>query len=380
MMRMRTTSARRTTTRTTSNPEPAPVWISVERSLAPRRVRPQREGVAMRLPSPDKNALLIAGVYLGVSSLWILGSDALVESLAGDDVAVLQRMQLVKGIGFMVATAIGLYLLVASSLARQRRQAEELRRMEEMLSVSQRLEALGTLAATVVHDFNNVITVIRGMTELAALDGCAPERMPSRMKEIERAADQAGGIVRQLSAFMHNAPQSFAPGDVAVVVQDFEPMLRHALGRRVALQLDLAAEPRPAVDHDRRKVEQILLNLAVNARDAMEEIETAELRIGVAVRTLRGHRSRFRTEPTDGTFVIVSMTDRGCGIPEAHLEAIFSPFFTTKPEGKGTGLGLASVLRLMRQHRGWVEVESRPGQGTRFDLFFPGVAPGGMVG
>jgi len=333
----------------------------------------------MRLPPLDKNALLVAVIYLGVSTAWIIGSDALVEVLAGGDLTTVHRLQMTKGIGFMVATAVGLYALVAASLARQRRQAEEMLRMEEMLSVSQRLEALGTLAATVVHDFNNVLTVIRGMTDLAALDGYDPAKVPGRIREIEKAADQATHIVKQLTHFMHNAPEAFAPGDVTAVVAGFEPMLRQALGRRVALQIVLASEPCPAVDHDRGKVEQILLNLAVNARDAMDDCEQRELTLSVGVRTLIGHVSAFHPEPISGTFVVLTVADTGCGIPRENLERVFSPFFTTKPEGKGTGLGLASVLRLMEQHRGWVEAESDLGVGTRFHLFFPGLPASASV-
>lgn len=325
----------------------------------------------MRFPALDKNALLVAGIYLGVTTIWIIGSDALVEGVAGGDLAVVQRLQMMKGIGLMVATALGLYVLVASSLARQRRQAEEMRRMEEMLSVSQRLEALGTLSATVVHDFNNIITVIRGMSDLARMDGFDPAKMPMRMREIEKATDQAGQIVKQLTHFMHNSPQAFAPGDVTSVILGFEPMLRQALGSRVTLRLELPSEAGPVVDHDRSKVEQILLNLAVNARDAMEGGEVCHLTIAAQTRTLRDHTSDFQPGPTSGDYFVITVADTGCGIPPENLERIFSPFFTTKPEGKGTGLGLASVRRLIAQHQGWVEADSKPGSGTRFHLFFP---------
>jgi len=297
------------------------------------------------------------------------------EVLAGGNLALVQRLQMVKGIGFMVATAIGLYALVASSLARQRRQAEELRRVEELLSVSQRLEALGTLSATVVHDFNNILTVIRGMSDLARMDGYDPEKMPLRLREIGKATDQAGHIVKQLTHFMHNAPEAFAPGDVTAVIVGFEPMLRQALGRRVALRMDLPVGGGPVVDHDRGKIEQILLSLAVNARDAMEGGEVCELTISAQTQTLRGHTSAFQSSPISGDYFVVTVADTGCGIPAENLERIFTPFFTTKPEGKGTGLGLASVRRLVGQHQGWVEAESKLGAGSRFHLFFPVAAP-----
>lgn len=327
----------------------------------------------MRLPVLDKNALLVAGIYLGVTTVWIIGSDALVEMLAGGELDEIQRLQTVKGIGFMAATAFGLYYLVASSLRRQRRQAEEMRRMEEMLGLSQRLEALGTLAATVVHDFNNILSVIRGMTDLAKLDGYDPDKVPTRLREIEKATDQARHVVTQLTRFMQNTPQTFAVGDVGTVIEGFAALLRQALGRRVILRLEIPDDALPQVEHDRGQVEQMLLNLVVNARDAMEARPVTEVVISIEPRILRGHASAFQPDPVSGSFVVITVADTGCGISPESLVRIFSPFFTTKPEGKGTGLGLASVLRLMQNHRGWVEVESESGVGSRFHLFFPAV-------
>ena len=131
----------------------------------------------------DKHAALIAGVYLSVAMAWIIGSDALVAALSGSDPGTLQKWQTAKGIGFVVTMAGGIYFGTAWVMARQRRQLEELRRLEEMLQVSQRLEALGTLAATVVHDFNNVIGVIRGATDLARIEHYDPAKMPRRMHQ-----------------------------------------------------------------------------------------------------------------------------------------------------------------------------------------------------
>ncbi len=318
----------------------------------------------------DKNAALIAGLYLALATAWIVGSDALVGALAGNDPVALQKWQTAKGVAFVMAMAAGIYALAAWALKRQRRQVEEIRSMEEMLQVSQRLEALGTLAATVVHDFNNVIAVIRGSTDLAKLEGYDSQKMPKRMATIEQSTEKANAIVQQLSHFMRHTPQVRRPGDLGDVLRRFEGMLRQAVGSRVQMSVEINSGLRP-VELDRGQVEQILLNLAVNARDAMEASPRRELRFVVEGRRLKEHCSTFQALPVEGDYVVLAVSDTGSGIPADDLVRIFSPFFTTKPEGRGTGLGLASVMRLMQQHRGWVEVESTVGQGTVFHLYFP---------
>lgn len=279
-----------------------------------------------------RKAAYSAGLYLVVATAWIVGSDALVASLAGSDPLALQKWQTAKGVGFVVAMATGIYLLTAWTLKRQRSQAEEIRRMEEMLQVSQRLEALGTLAATVVHDFNNVIAVIRGSTDLARLQGYDSQKMPRRLATIEQSIEKANAIVQQLSHFMRHTLQVRLPGDLGDVVRRFEGMLRQAVGSRVQMSVEIPPALRP-VELDRGQVEQILLNLAVNARDAMEGSPRRVLRFVIENRRLNSHRSAFQTVPVEGDYAVLSVSDSGCGIAADDLVRVFSPFSPRSPKG-----------------------------------------------
>lgn len=325
----------------------------------------------------DRRAALIVGVYLVIAIAWILGSDWLAARIAGADTEFYERLQSAKGIAFVATLAIGLYLAIAWANAREWHLAVAKRELEESLMVSQRLEALGTLAGTVVHDFNNVIAVIRGTTTLIELEGKASEGVLARLRQIDQATSQAEQLVRQLQLFMRNAPLTFETVDLREVLRALAPILERAAGRDVTLQIDAgeSALPVPLV---RSQVESVLLNLVLNARDALADRREKRIRLALASRLLDRHTSRERPSPASGRFVTLAITDTGCGIPREQQVRIFSPFYTTKPAGRGTGLGLASVLRVMQTHSGWVEVESEPGRGATFTLFFP-AAPSGSA-
>lgn len=323
----------------------------------------------------DRRAALIVGVYLVVAVAWILGSDWLAARIAGGDPGLYARIQSMKGIAFVATLAAGLYLAIAWANAREWHLALAKRELEETLMVSQRLEALGTLAGTVVHDFNNVIAVIRGTTTLIELEGKASDGVLARLRQIEQAAGQAEQLVRQLQLFMRNAPVAFETADLREVLKALAPILERAAGRDISLQVDPAGLGLP-VQLVRSQVESTILNLVVNARDALADRQEKRIRLSAGRRKLDRHVSRERPSPATGHYVTLTVADNGCGIPREQQVRIFSPFYTTKPAGRGTGLGLASVLRVMQTHGGWVEVESEPGCGAAFTLFFP-AAPSG---
>ena len=230
------------------------------------------------------------------------------------------------------------------------------------------MESVGQLAGGVAHDFNNILTIILGHASLLpSIDGASPEAAES-VREIVEGAQRAASLTRQLLAFSRK--QVMQPRDLNLneVVTDFSRMLHRILGEDVALQFDPAPQL-PLVRADAGMLEQILMNLAVNSRDAMPR--GGQLRIETAAETIGVEESGQRPDAAPGSYVRLSVLDTGCGIPPENLSRIFEPFFTTKEVGKGTGLGLATVYGIVTQHRGWVEVESRVGQGAAFHIRLP---------
>jgi PAS domain S-box-containing protein len=240
--------------------------------------------------------------------------------------------------------------------------------LEEQLRQSQKMEAIGQLAGGVAHDFNNLLTVIHGHASLLLAGGSLAGGSARSAQQIGRAAERAAGLTRQLLAFSRRQVMQPRSLDMKEVVGNMTSMLGRILGEDIALQLHCS--PHPAmVQADAGMLEQVLLNLAINSRDAMPKGGVLAIRIStleVDARELAEH-----SEARVGRFVCLSVTDTGCGIPPQNLRRIFEPFFTTKEVGKGTGLGLATVYGIVKQHQGWVEVQSEVGKGTAFKVFLP---------
>ncbi len=244
------------------------------------------------------------------------------------------------------------------------------RRLEEQFRQSQKMEAIGQLAGGVAHDFNNILTVIHGHASLLSAAGL-DETGARSAQQIAQAAERAAGLTRQLLTFSRRQliqPQRL---DMNKIVGNMTDMLGRILGEDVTLQLNYSTAS-ATVEADAGMMEQVLLNLAVNARDAMPRGGQLSVRIAI-VDVDESHLQRH-PEARAGRFVCVSKSDTGCGIPPENLSRIFEPFFTTKEVGKGTGLGLATVYGIVKQHQGWVEVESAVGKGTTFRIYIPYVA------
>jgi len=244
----------------------------------------------------------------------------------------------------------------------------ERRRLEEQLRQSQKMEAIGRLAGGVAHDFNNLLAAIQGHAELM-LGRLEPgQPLHRNASEVQKAAARGALLTRQLLAFSRKeliAPRAL---DVNLVVAEMESMLRRLIGEQIELETSLAGFPL-LVRCDRGQLEQVILNLAVNARDAMPT--GGRLAIGVAAADLEDAALLDHPGARPGPHVALTVSDQGCGMDAHTLAHLFEPFFTTKSAGKGTGLGLSTVYGIVQQSSGHVRVESEPGRGSTFTVFLP---------
>jgi PAS domain S-box-containing protein len=245
----------------------------------------------------------------------------------------------------------------------------ERRVLEEQFRQSQKMEAVGRLAGGVAHDFNNLLGVILGYSELVLRKNPEP-RVVAQVTEIRKAADRAAGLTRQLLAFSRKqvlAPKLIEP---STALADFGRMLPRLIGEDI--HVSLVSEPvLGRVMVDPTQIDQVLMNLAINARDAMPQ--GGRLTLEASNRDLATPRRHVHGEVPPGSYVAIAVADTGCGMDTNVLSHLFEPFFTTKELGKGTGLGLPTVYGIVQQTGGHIEVESEPGRGTRFTIYLPRV-------
>ena len=240
--------------------------------------------------------------------------------------------------------------------------------LERQLRQAQKMEAIGQLAAGVAHDFNNILTVIQGHAGLMeqTMDSASPQA--KSLGHISRAAARAATLIRQLLMFSRKQVMQFQHLNINDILRSTIKMLERLVGEHIQIEFR-PQETLPAIHADNSMIEQIAMNLAVNARDAMPH--GGKLAITTSLQTVHRPPTPMDPKPREGEFVCLTFRDTGFGMSAEILGRIFEPFFTTKPAGKGTGLGLATVFGIVQQHQGWLEVESQPNQGATFRIYFP---------
>ncbi|HUG12678.1 MAG TPA: response regulator [Opitutaceae bacterium] len=247
----------------------------------------------------------------------------------------------------------------------------ERKRLLQQLLESQRMEAVGQLAGGIAHDFNNLITVIKGHLGILESNQGLPPFVADSLRQIGAASDRAASLTNQLLLFSRKQVPRPHTIDLTRIIRDLIPMLRPTVGQHIDI-LEPSATGPVLIDADPGMVDQVLTNLAFNARDAMREGGRLSISAVRAPRDIRVPSGQNGGAPFG--YACVSVSDSGTGIPPEVLPKIFEPFFTTKPVGKGTGLGLASVFGIVKQHKGWIEVDSKVGRGTTFNIYLPASA------
>jgi nitrogen-specific signal transduction histidine kinase/ActR/RegA family two-component response regulator len=243
--------------------------------------------------------------------------------------------------------------------------------LESQYRQSQKLEGIGQLAGGVAHDFNNILTSILMQVELANLETGLPKEVLDGLEQIRRDADRAASLTRQLLLFSRRQVMQSRDLDLNEIVTNLAKMLQRIIGEDVRLQLELDPGPLPT-RADAGMLDQVAMNLAVNARDAMPEGGT--LRISTSEKVVDEAGKVEHPDAIPGRYVCLSVSDTGCGIAPEVLPRIFEPFFTTKDAGKGTGLGLATVFGIVKQHHGWLTVDTELRKGSTFKIYLPAVA------
>lgn len=310
-----------------------------------------------RLTEAQRLAGVTALIYFAAGAVWILLSDKLLAIIV-EDLAKVQEFQTVKGWFFVLATGALLYLTLKTHLTRKKE-------LEKQLLRAQRMESLGRLAGGIAHDLNNILgPVLLGSEVLGKT--AQDERAKKMLSVIRQSAERGRGLVRQILAFARGADDDLTEVRLKYVVKEVTELLFHTFPPSITVRSGIPVDL--AVRADPGQIHQMLMNLAVNAKDAMPaggelEINAEDVKIDTS--------SHLSQDLQPGTYIKIKVSDTGSGIPPKHLREIFQPFFTTKETGKGTGLGLSIVQSIVKNHGGYIDVESEVGKGTQFSVYLP---------
>jgi signal transduction histidine kinase/CheY-like chemotaxis protein len=284
------------------------------------------------------------------------------------------KEQFRRAVSFLEVVANNISLLGLQNIQQareisERKQAEEEKeKLQAQLLQIQKMEAIGILAGGVAHDFNNILTAILGYTDLAMMKVDEADPLYRDLKQIDISATRAASLTRQLLLFSRRQPMEFTSFNLNTTVDNLLKMLHRLIGEDIAIKTELDPELW-TVQADAGNIEQVIMNLTVNARDAMPEGGT------LTIKTENMHVDedycKTYTYAHPGRFVCISVQDTGVGMDKEIIDSIFEPFFTTKGPGKGTGMGLSVVYGIVKQHDGWVNVYSEPGQGSTLKIYLP---------
>jgi len=253
-------------------------------------------------------------------------------------------------------------------IADRERAEQQQTELQTQLRQAEKMEAIGRLAGGVAHDFNNLLTAITGFTELSLQD--VPEEDPvyGNLEQVFAAAERAANLVRKLLFVSRKETMELHPLSLNATVEGLTPMLKHFVGEDITIDVEPAPDVWAVLAHE-GNIEQVIMNLVVNARDAMPS--GGKVTIRTQNTRLASEDRRLRAQAGPGKYVCLSVADTGTGIAEETLEHVFEPFFTSKEAGKGTGLGLSVIYGILSEHGGWIDVDSTLGEGSVFTVYLP---------
>jgi len=319
------------------------------------------------LPSYNGIAALAFSKKIRPQTPFILISGSIGEEIAVESLKLGATDYILKDRLARLGQAVERALQETRERREHEREAAKRKALEEQLQQSHKMEAIGQLAGGIAHDFNNMLLVIHGNAELVLQkENQLSQSSIDSIKQITSAATRGANLIRQLLAFSCKQVIQFQPFNLNQAVRSLLKMLDRIIGEDISVQCHLA-EDLPPIRADIGMINQVLINLIINARDAMPG--GGSLLLATAMIDIDDAKDHPNGRP--GKFVCLTVKDTGTGIPPEILPRIFEPFFTTKEVGKGTGLGLAMVYGIAQQHEGWAEVETRPGEGAAFKIFLP---------